>query len=197
MATEAFQKNSLSWQLQQGQQRFTEWLEGIFTRVVPDRPMPDWSLPAWLSQGIFWLVVIGLLAWLGWQAYQIASPYLQTMWRGYYDAVALVQPSSSHGLTSRELLRQAQEAQRKQRYRDACRLLYLAVLSQLDERQVIVHQASRTDREYLALLTQQSILEPYQTLFETHERLSFSNFLVSKEVCDRCWQAYREIEQAW
>ena len=82
-------------------------------------------------------------------------------------------------------------------YGEACRALYRATLQQLNDRQVLLHDLSRTDGEYLDGLSQRLEVEalprPYQLLIGTHERLTFGGAIASAETFTRCRRAYEEI----
>jgi hypothetical protein len=189
-----FQQNSLGWQMQQAQQRVGEWIELVLFGNDPDGDPPfDWSLPDWLLEGLFWLFVIGLISWMGWQLYKLLNPYLDNSLR-LGRSPTLVPTSQPPKLTIAEWLGRSRTAQQQGDYREACRCLYLAMLQQLNDKDLISQQASRTDGEYLRLVQTLSDPHPYQMLIRTHEHLCFSDTAVSAETFDLCWQAFQEIQ---
>lgn len=195
MVSGTFEKTSLDWQLQQFSQRLGEWFERLLDSRTPNRPnlgLPEF--PEWLFRGLFWLMVIGTVAWASWQLYELLEPYLATYWRsgrGNPSIAISSQPERSLA----EWVRQARTAQQQGDYRAACRALYMATLQQLSDRGMISQELSRTDGEYLNLMQTQNLPRPYQVLIRTHERLCFDRVPASLEVYNRCWQAYQEIER--
>jgi hypothetical protein len=192
VASGTFEQTSLDWQLQQLQQRVGEWIERLFSPHWRDHPT-NWNLPVWFLQGCFWLIVTSLVGWAGWQLYQLLSPY-------FYSWKPGLQPASTGAAESTELsaeqwLRRSRSAQQQRNYREACRVLYLAMLQHLNDRELIRQQASRTDGEYLSLVQTLTPSQPYQILIRTHERLCFDQTAISAETFDRCWQAYQEISR--
>jgi hypothetical protein len=191
----SFEKNSLDWQVQQVQQRLGEWLEHLLFQG--NLPLPNsWFLPDWLLKTLFWLIVGLLLLWLGWQLYRLLRPYL--------DPRALYQPGcdrraenpSAKDLTSTQWVQRSRTFAQQRNYREACRALYRAAIQRLHDTQLIPDQQSRTDGEYLQLLPTLPQVSPYQLLIQTHERLYFGNAEISAELCDRCQQAYQQVENS-
>lgn len=196
MASGTFEKTSVAWQIQQLQQRISEWLERIFARP-PDSnvPTPNWQIPDWLQKGLFWFMVVALILWAGWQLYQLLQPYLS----GYFHPGNLSPPlttAPTTRLTASDWLKRSRQAQQQGNYREACRALYMATLQQLSDNSLICQEPSRTDGEYLHLIQEISASQPYRLLIQIHEQLCFSDTDISVEVFDRCWQAYREIEES-
>lgn len=194
MASGTFEKTSLDWQLQQFQQRIGEWLERIFSNgEQSDSDQPNWEIPDWLQKALFWLIVIGLILWAGWQLYKLLQPYFSN----YFQFSRLSSAAASDRttvLTASDWLSRSRQAQQQGNYREACRALYMAALQHLNDKDLIRQEPSRTDGEYLSLIQELSASQPYQTLIHTHECLCFSDAAISADVFDRCWQAYREIE---
>lgn len=187
-----FQTTSWGWQIQQAQQRVEEFVERLLFSSDPTRDPADWSLPDWLLDGLFWLLVIALVSWAGWQLYRLLNPYL-------YPAVRrgrspLPTTASQPQLTIADWLGRSRTAQRQGNYREACRCLYMAMLQHLSDKNLVPQQASRTDGEYLRLVQTLNQPQPYQTLIRTHEQLCFSDATISSDTFERCWQAYQEIQ---
>lgn len=190
-----FEQNSLNWQVQQGTQRLTEWIEGLLVSNAPannGNEVPQ--VPEWLLKGLFWLMVVGAIGWAGWQLYQLLRPYWVNYWR-LQTRERWEEPPPAWK-TAAEWLRQARAAQQQGNYREACRALYMATLQQLNDRGIILQETSRTDGEYLTLVQGLNLPPPYRVLIRTHERLCFDRVSISSEVYDRCWQAYQEIERS-
>ncbi|HEY9643215.1 MAG TPA: DUF4129 domain-containing protein [Coleofasciculaceae cyanobacterium] len=191
-----FEKTNFDWQIQQLQQRFGEWLELLLSGNLGSLNGNDWQIPPWLLQGLFWLIVIGLASFLGWQLYRLIRPYLAIFWR-LRQSPPLLSTLTVETLAVSEWLHRSQQSRQQGNYRESCRALYQAMLQRLNDQQLIAQDLSRTDGEYTTLLHALSQLDrpqPYHLLLRTHESLCFSTAPISAEICDRCWQAYREID---
>lgn len=189
-----FEQNSLNWQVQQGTQRFTEWIEELLVSNAANNGNEVPQVPEWLLKGLFWFMVLGAIGWAGWQLYQLLRPYWVNYWR-LQTRERWEEPPPTWK-TAAEWLRQARAAQQQGNYREACRALYMATLQQLNDRGIILQETSRTDGEYLTLVQGLNLPPPYRVLIRTHERLCFDRVSISSEVYDRCWQAYQEIERS-
>jgi Domain of unknown function (DUF4129) len=193
----AFEKNSLDWQVQQISRRVGEWFERVF--VVPNLPnlpdAPKWWFPERLLQVAFWTIVVFASIWLGWQIWRLLSVYLNLS--NPNDARWLNRPSKGEedDRSVAAWIRQMQEFQRQGNYREACRVLYMAMLQRLNDTKLLPHQASRTDGEYLQVVQQLPQAQSYRTLISTHEQLCFGNATLSSEELLTCQRAYQEIEQ--
>jgi hypothetical protein len=190
LAAGSFAKNSLDWQFQKASQWLGESIESWFSNSDLDVPDPT-PLPNWFLQGLFWLVAVGLIVWAGWQLYRLLQPYWQE-----FTEQRPVWVASQQSVT--DWLNQARAAQSQGNYQAACRALYMAALQRLSDQGLIPEQLSRTDGEYLTLLRSSLAAPaqtPYQTLIRTHERLFFDRVTASAELCDRCWQAYQQLER--
>jgi hypothetical protein len=195
MSANAFEKSNLSWQVQQVQQRVSEWLELQFARNLPDLPnVPDWSIPRGLLDAAFWLIVITATLWLGWQAWRGLSAYLTPLSLQQMQALNRQAAPEAQERSIAQWLKQVQEFQQRGNYREACRSLYMAMLQRLHETKLVTHQLSRTDGEYWQALQRSPQSQAYQTLIDTHEQLCFSDTAISAEAFGHCQQAYREIE---
>ena len=192
MAAGSFEKNSFDWQLRQLQQQFMEWLERLFATQSGAANDPGFQLPDWVLRGLFWLIVIGIASFLGWQLYRLLRPYLadRFLQLGRQQRDSQPQPEQ---LSLADWLARSRTAQQQGNYREACRALYMAALQQLSDRRLIDQEASRTDGEYLRLLPLIDRAQPYQVLIQTHERLCFSQADISVEQFDRCWQAFQQL----
>ena len=78
MAADSFAKDGLGWQVQQTQQRVSEWIELQFMNDTPDIPRGSLpALPDWLGWGIFWLIFTLAVAWLLWAVAQLFLLHLK------------------------------------------------------------------------------------------------------------------------
>lgn len=194
MASGTFEKTSLNWQIQQLQQRIGEWLERILTpKNQSNLNPPDWTIPDWLQKGLFWLIVVALISWASWQLYKLLRPYLSSYLQLNPRSPRLPLEQATE-LAVSDWLRRSRQSQQQGNYREACRALYMAALQHLNDKDLICQELSRTDGEYLSLLQDLSVSQPYQILIRTHERLCFSDTAISAELFDRCWEAYQQIE---
>jgi hypothetical protein len=188
----AYETNSLNWQIQLAQQRFSEWLERLLTPLNQVQP-PNWSISPELLQGLFWLIATGLVGWLGWQGMRFVQA-----WRGSrrlpHRADSIPSVSNPQvSLTPEQWLQRSRALAQQGNYAEACRCLYLAALQHLNDRQLIPQEASLTDGEYLRLLERQPNSQAYQVLIHTHERLCFSQADISAAQFDQCQQACRDL----
>ena len=188
----AAEKTSWRWQLEQLQQQLGEWIEVKFRSNDRDLNFdifPPWLWP--LLVKLVWLSLAGLVFWFG---YRVIYPYLQqVVWRTKQPKSALVEPVQV--FTVDELLSQSQQFQREGDYTQASRWLYLAMLQRLNDANLIPHQDSRTDREYINVLSTVPIVNVGKILVSMHEQLHFGNRQIASEDFDRCQQAYRQIEE--
>lgn len=209
MAGDAYITESVSWQIRQTMQRLREWVE--YEAARSDINWPDWTWPDWwpdwlwrewawpkeIGQGLFWLLVAAMATWLAWLLYRALEPSLRRwlaqdkQWITLGKSAAL----SEEQLSTQHWWQQAQLLAQQGQYREACVLLYRGTLQQLDDAQLLKHDLSRTDSEYLAGLSRvkKSMPRPYQLLIGTHERLTFGRAIASAEMFQRCQRAYQEI----
>jgi Domain of unknown function (DUF4129) len=198
MAAGTFEKTNIGWELSKVGQRFGEWLDWVISDSKdPNRDVDDWSLPPWLMQTIFWGVIAIAVLWILWQLYRLINPYLPQIFR-WQQGDRIVQPLSDQEKAAAiaSWMARYQQVRQQGNWREACRALYMAALQQLNDRELIRDEPSRTDGEYVSLLTMVDRPQPYQLLVRTHEQLHFSSANASDETCDRCLQAYQEIEQS-
>jgi Domain of unknown function (DUF4129) len=188
------EKTSWRWQLEQLQQQLGEWIEVKFRS--DDRDLQLDIFPPWLGPllvRLTWLALTGLVIWFG---YRIVYPYLRR-WLGENNQSSSELSTSdapAQVYTVAELLAKSQQFQRDGDYTQASRWLYLAMLQRLNDANLIPHQFSRTDREYIQLLSKVPIVDVGAVLVSIHEQLHFGNQQIAIEDFDRCQQAYRQIE---
>lgn len=192
MTSGAFETTNFDWQVRQLQQQFGEWLERILSSAGAPTDK-GWQLPEWVLRGLFWLIVGAIATFLIWQLYRLVRPF----WAKFRDSQKLIaQPEAVPLPAVADWLQRSRRAQQQGNYREACLILYGAMLQHLNDQNLIAQAASRTDGEYIALVQMLDRPQPYQFLIRTHEHLCFSKAPASAELFDRCWQAYREIDPA-
>jgi hypothetical protein len=191
MSTSA-EKTSWRWQLDQLQQRLGEWIEVKLRSEDSDLQVD--LFPSWLGTLLIrltWVILAGLLIWF---AYQIIYPYWQQWLKQNTQLNSKLDISPIQIYTVAELLAKSQQFQHDRDYTQASRWLYLAMLQRLNDASLIPHQFSRTDREYLQLLSTVPIINVGEVLVSIHEQLHFGDEYISSEDFDRCQQAYQQID---
>jgi Domain of unknown function (DUF4129) len=188
----AAEKTSWRWQLDRLLQQVGEWIEvklrsddrDLNLDIFPPRLGP-------LLIRLVWLILAGLVIWIG---YRIIYPYWQS-WVAQNNQSKFTQDRSPEKVyTVSELLAQSQQFQQTGDYTQASRWLYLAMLQRLNDANLIPHQVSRTDREYLQLLRIVPVVNVGEILVSIHEQLHFGDRAISSADFDRCQQAYRQID---
>ena len=200
MPTGSFEKNSLSWQLGQLQQRLGEWWELQTSRLAPK--LSEVSLPSWLDSPLVWLIaklafwalLAVLLSWVALRIMRLLSPYVYSLSNQLSQPTDRATKTSNGELSVADWLQRSQKFQQQGNYHEACLCLYRAMLQRLNDTGIAQHQPSRTDGEYLQLVQQLPQPQPYQTLLMTHQQLCFSKVEASRSVFDQCQQAYQQIE---
>ncbi len=189
----AAEKTSWRWQLEQLQQQLGEWIE-VKLRSN-DRDLQLDIFPPWLGGllvRLTWLVLAGLVLWFG---YRVIYPYIQQWIDRNNRSPSALDSTPVQVFTVSELLAKSQQFQRDGDYTQASRWLYLAMLQRLNDADLIPHQFSRTDRQYVQLLRTIPIVDVGEILVSIHEQLHFGNQQIAIEDFDRCQQAYRQIEK--
>jgi hypothetical protein len=189
----SIEKTSWRWQLEQLQQQLGEWIE--LKLRSEDRDLQLDVFPAWLAPllvKLTWLVLAGLVIWFG---YRVIYPYLQLWLERSNRSKSSVDLAPVRVYTVVELLSKSQQFQRDGDYTQASRWLYLAMLQRLNDANLIPHQFSRTDREYVQLLRTVPIINVGEILVSIHEQLHFGDRQIAIEDFDRCQQAYQQIDR--
>lgn len=194
MFSNAHRTHSVGWQLRLGLQRLGEWWEYQTAKLDIQGPnLPDWGWLDSFGRGLFWLFVAALALGIAWLLYR----GLKT-WLNQRDGTAVQPqpvPSAATLLKAAQYWREAQGLAQKGDYAGACRALYMAGLTRLNDTQTIPYHPSRTDGEYLTWIDRQTAPRPYQLLIRTHERLTFGGAAATEATYQRCQRAYQEISQ--
>jgi len=190
-----YRQTGPGWELRQISQRVGEQVEWILSQNNQglEDLLPDWSIPEWLLEILFWVIAVTFSAWAIWQLTVLLWPYFQRWGLGDSDFVAVGEASAVLGVPVEEWLQRSRLAQQQGDYREACRALYQATLQQLNDSDLIRHQASRTDGEYVSLLDTVPRPQLYQRLLQTHEQLCFGDRPMTASTYEACWQAFQEI----
>lgn len=199
MSENSFQKDSLGWKLRQIQQKISEWWELKTSQTVDN--LPDVDLPSWwdnpgfltIAKAVAWLLFACLLSWVAIKIIRMLNPYFYGI-PDIINSTKKIRDKQEPELSVTVWLNQSQNFQQTGNYREACRCLYMAMLQELNDREIIPNQPSRTDGEYLELIQQLSQPQPYQKLFMTHQQLLFGDAEVSASVFEECQQAYQQIK---
>ncbi len=199
MDTETFERTNLNWQFFLLETQVREWLDYQFSRLQKSLPkIPEgWTLSPELIELLtvcFWLILGIFVIWVIWRLCKEFNPYLYA-WLGKWNNSDFSTSTINYQEYSiNVLLTQSQEFYQQGNYQEACRYLYLAMLQQLHEKAIALQQPSRTDGEYLQLLTSiLSPIQPYEILITIHEKLCFSQEPILVENYQQCLQAYEEI----
>lgn len=195
MSAGSYETTTLGWQLTKLGQRAWEWIELQWSRGGDTSTSPPASvaIPNWLISTAFWMVLVVLLAWLGWQFYQILIPYWTRRSSRLRRSAPRQTSRPNHPLRMADWWTRSQQYQQRGDYREACRALYMAMLHHLSDRHLIVTDESLTDGDYRRLVQHLPNPHLYQLLISTHELLYFGEEAVSPERWERCRQAYQEI----
>ena len=201
MSVESFEKDSLGWQLRQLQQQIGEWWE-FQTSQININPPDDSFLSGldfeliWNILKIFgWLLLAIIFCFLALQLVRLLTPYFYYLNNLGESAATQFTNRPAKNLSVSQWLEKAKKSQKQGNYREACRCLYMAALQRLNDKEIIPHQQSRTDGEYLELIRNLSQPQPYQKILQTHEQLLFGNIEVSQSMFEECQQAYQQIDK--
>ncbi|MBO0350414.1 DUF4129 domain-containing protein [Phormidium pseudopriestleyi FRX01] len=194
MPTESFENNSIGWQIQLFRQNISEWWERQTSKLeLPEFPQLEISGLDQVARVIGWAIAILLAVWFLWRISDVLVPYLYRVFGP--TPVKGQETTLTPRLSVEEWLKRSRQFQSKGNYGEACRCLYLAMLQGLNDRGLILHQPSLTNREYQILLQQNIRSSAYQTLLQTHEQFYFGNQNITADKLGECQEAYREIER--
>jgi hypothetical protein len=194
MATESFENDSIGWQTQLLGQKISEWWELQIDKLeLPDIPQlqPISGLDQ-VARAIGWTIVLLVAIGVLWRLTDVLLPYLYRFFGPTPQRIR--ETKLTPKLSVEEWLKRSRQFQGSGNYGEACRCLYLAMLQGLNDRGLISHQPSLTNREYQALLQQYPRNHAYRTLLQTHEHFYFGNKEITSEKWNECQEAYRDIE---
>jgi len=200
-----YQQNSFSWRIELLKQRLGEWWELLIIKLeknLPDSPKWDWNKldQEWLKQLIklmFWSIVAALAIWLTWQLWLWLRPHYLRWLRSRQQLSNLDYPKTRPTLSTNQWVIKSSEYQKQRDYRQAIFCLYQAMIQQLSDRQIITDSPSRTDGEYLSSINQLNLnqINAYKLLLSTHEKLCFTRQVASKNLWDKCQQAFQSLAE--
>jgi hypothetical protein len=194
-----FEKDSIAWQIQLLQQRFGEWFELTFNPTIAKTlnsvgvpPDAFWDNLLNLFWGIFSIVCILL----GLKFYRWLSPYLERLLALQIpQKIPQSQQNLERNFTVDQWLNYAQKLPSQGDYAGACRALYMAMLQRLHEAEILPNDKSKTDREYITLIRQNSRFRFSEFLFITHEEICFTDVNITSDIFERCQNIYQQIDQ--
>ena len=194
MATESFENDSIGWRIQLLGQNISEWWELQTSRLeLPEFPQLEISGLDQVARVLGWTLALILAVWFFWRLSDWLLPYLSRIFGP--SPVRNQETTLTPRLSVEEWLKRSRQFQKGGNYGEASRCLYLAMLQGLNDRGIIPHQPSLTNREYQALLQQYPRNNAYRTLLRTHEQFCFGNEEITPEKWGECQEAYREIEK--
>lgn len=193
MSAGSFKQDSFGWRIELIKQRVGEWIEFKTTRLDSDRELEL----TWLWQIIkfcLWSIIAVLLVWIVWQLFL----FLRSYWKRWSRSDRQTSFSTSvhqPRLSAADWVERSQTARIDGDYRSAIFCLYQAMLSLLDERNIIPTQSSLTDEEYRRSLLKMQIspFQSYELLLSIHQRLCFSTAEANRTLFEECQQAYQQI----
>ena len=196
MPSSTFEKTNPAWDLRLWQQRSSEWFERILSSWQPSdspdsitNPVRPPTIPAQLWTVIFWLLVLALVTTIVWNLYPIVYRYLtKSQLQG-----PLAPSPKPIDRTQNQWLQQAQEAQGQGDYTQACRALYFAMITKLQDQTLLSNDPSLTNGEYRHLLKTRSA--SYRTLINAHDESLYTDRPITQDRYAECDRAYRDIDQ--
>lgn len=195
MSAGSFKQDSFGWRIELIKQRVGEWIEFKTTQLDSDR---NWDLEfTWLWQIIkfcLWSIIAVLLVWIVWKLF----PLLRSYWKRWSRSEPRnysITPVHLPQLSAADWVERSQTARIDGDYRGAIFCLYRAMLSLLDERNIIPTQSSLTDEEYRRSLLKMQIspFQSYELLLSIHQRLCFSKAEADRSLFEECKLAYQQI----
>lgn len=199
MSAGSFKEDSLGWRIELIKQRVGEWIEFNITRLDSDRDW-DWDLELnWLWQIVkfcLWSIIAVLLVWIVWQLWLLLRPYWKRWSRRGDRQNNYSTPVNLPRLSAANWVERGQAARIDGDYGQAIFCLYQAMLSLLDERNIIPTQLSFTDEEYRRSLLEMQVssFQSYELLLSIHQRLCFGMAEADRSLFEECQQAYQKIE---
>lgn len=197
MPEPSFQTTNPVWSTRQFRQRVGEWFEWVTQSDDrrPDLDLPDWSIPFWLLQSLFWLLVGAIVTWLLWRLFNALQPYVLNWRSRRVQQLGQQIQADPNRWPVAVWMQRVQTLQQQGNYTEACRALYMGLLQLLHDRQVAPHRDSRTDGEYRHRLQRLSPQAAYRDLIDIHERIHFGDAVATATEFQQCQQAFERIQQ--
>ena len=126
--------------------RIQEWFENLFKRPEREAQGPNLSLPSGLTNLVWLIIVVTVVAFVIWAIMKIALPQRQNKRTSAGGLLEDGEPDR----TADEWLGQADELAAKGEYRRAVRALYLALLMKADDHGIARFLRHETNWEHLA-----------------------------------------------
>lgn len=193
------EKNSLSWQLYQLNQRLKEWWE--LKTIELGNSLPDDDLFSWLdidlletiARFLFWLILFFIVIGFSLKIVDLLTRYF-SKYKNQYKS-NLIQKSSNNKLILpiNKWLKRSHNFAQQGNYRDGIWCLYMAMLQRLNDQGIAPHQLSRTDGEYLKIIQSLPNFNYYQILLINHQKLLFANQEATVKMWEDCEQAFQKI----
>ncbi len=183
--------------LQYLQEWLVAWLEKILGKLPRGNPSaPDsgglWS-NQWVQIGLWVGITLLLAGGAVWLARRLRRPSTEAE-----DGTRIILGEAvALDLDADDLLAQAQAAAEAGDWRQAVRKVYIALLHELDRREVISLNPAWTNREYLSAVRAQARLYPaMHELTDRFDRLWYGQHQGSREDYERCLSRYQEVRAA-
>ena len=195
MSSPNFEKTNPAWDLRLWQQQSSEWFERILSSWQPidspDNPNPVQPppIPTQFWTLVFWLLVLALITTIVWNLYPIVQRIIT---QSQPERLPASVPSPIDR-TQIQWLQQAKKAQGKGDYTQACRALYFAMITRLQDQTFLSKDPSLTNGEYRHLLKTRS--PAYRTLINAHDESLYTDRPMTQDRYAECDRAYRDIDQ--
>ncbi len=179
------------------QEWLVAWLERIFGKL-PRGQQSDaesgglWS-NQWVQTGLWVSLTLLLASGAVWLARRLRRPSTEAE-----DGTRIILGEAvALDLDADDLLAQAQAAAEAGDWRQAVRKVYIALLHELDRREVLALNPAWTNREYLSAVRAQARLYPaMHELTDRFDRLWYGQHQGSREDYERCLSRYQEVRAA-
>lgn len=199
MSAGAFKQDGWGWRINLIRQRIGEWSEYQLSQLDT-----DWDLEfipfklLWrIIEFFLWSIIALILVWMLWQGWLLLRPYWRRWQRSTPNFAPVVTPINTPLLSAADWFERSQTARVEADYRRGIFCLYQAMLSLLNEREIILTQLSYTDEEYRRSLLEKQIsfLQSYELLLSSHQRLCFGRVEADRSLFERCQQAFNQIQR--
>ncbi len=179
------------------QEWLVAWLERILGKLPQGQQSDAESGGLWSNQwaqiGLWVGITLLLASGVVWLARRLRRPSTEAE-----DGTRIILGEAvALDLDADDLLAQAQAAAEAGDWRQAVRKVYIALLHELDRREVISLNPAWTNREYLSAVRAQARLYPaMHELTDRFDRLWYGQHQGSREDYERCLSRYQEVHAA-